>query len=325
MIDPFVLLAPILLLGVVALLRFVGCDVVLGLEPLLPLLENLRAVAGFGAKVTLSWDPAPGADSYKINRTGGPSPASFSTSATDFVDTSVTIGTTYSYTVYAFAGGDQTTTSNIVSAIPGPITFQQLAESPEAVVVASVATPAFNMHPGDLIVVWIYYDGAGGQTVSGVSDSLDQYVRAVPPQPGTGMFASFRQEIWYKNNATGGQNLAVTATFAPTLNARAAISAHEYSTVDPAATHETISSASGSGTIASSGSVPAATAKLIFGAAFFGGGGGTSPSGFMQRSTMNGNATEDKPFDAPGMAEATFPTDPPGTPLDWIAQMVAFR
>src|SRR6266849_7526159 len=32
-IDPFVLLAPVLLLAVVALLRFIGCDKVFGLEP----------------------------------------------------------------------------------------------------------------------------------------------------------------------------------------------------------------------------------------------------------------------------------------------------
>lgn len=34
MIDPFVILAPVLLLAVVALLRFVGCDQVLGLQPI---------------------------------------------------------------------------------------------------------------------------------------------------------------------------------------------------------------------------------------------------------------------------------------------------
>src|SRR5712692_8939666 len=32
-IDPFVLLAPVLVLAVVALLRFIGCDKVFGLEP----------------------------------------------------------------------------------------------------------------------------------------------------------------------------------------------------------------------------------------------------------------------------------------------------
>ncbi len=36
MIDPFVILAPVLLLAVIALLRFVGCDQVLGLGPIEP-------------------------------------------------------------------------------------------------------------------------------------------------------------------------------------------------------------------------------------------------------------------------------------------------
>ena len=33
MFDPFLLLTPILVLAVLALIRFVGCDQVLGLEP----------------------------------------------------------------------------------------------------------------------------------------------------------------------------------------------------------------------------------------------------------------------------------------------------
>jgi len=71
MIDPFVLLAPILLLGVIALVGFVGCDWVFQLErdpPNPP--KNIRVVAG-DRRVTLSWDPQISADRFEIDRQEG--------------------------------------------------------------------------------------------------------------------------------------------------------------------------------------------------------------------------------------------------------------
>jgi hypothetical protein len=326
MIDPFVILTPILLLGVVALLGFVGCDVVFGLKEFYDGPTNLRAVAGFDAQVTLTWDAAPDATSYEIVRKDNVSTVTIPAMGTSFTDTSVTIETKYSYTVHGFVDGRATVDSNAVTATPGPITFLQLAESPEAIVGASVATPQLPaVSPSNLIVVWVYYENAG-QSVAGVSDSAgDQYVLAAA-QAGAGLFATFRQEIWYKNNATGGPNLTVTANFTQPLNANAAIVAHEYHNPDPEATPETTSSASAGGSVASSGAVPVTYAKLLFGAAIFRAGGGIAGPGFTQRATTNSNVTEDRPFDATaeGTAEAIFSTNPPAT-LDWIAQMVAFR
>jgi hypothetical protein len=58
MIDPFVLLTPILMLGVLALVRFVGCNQIFGLDPTAgrpapP--TNLVAIPG-DARVDLRWD-----------------------------------------------------------------------------------------------------------------------------------------------------------------------------------------------------------------------------------------------------------------------------
>jgi hypothetical protein len=71
-----------------------------------------------------------------------------------------------------------------------------------------------------------------------------------------------------------------------------------------------------------SGSVMSNAGKLIFGAALFSA-RGTSGPGFTQRSALQFNVTEDKPFVAPGVAEANFAivTGPP----DWIAQMVVLK
>ena len=65
MIDYFVLLTPLLLLGVIALAGFVGCDIFFPLvDPTPPEPPtNLRAVAG-NAKVVLTWDDHPTATEF---------------------------------------------------------------------------------------------------------------------------------------------------------------------------------------------------------------------------------------------------------------------
>ncbi len=58
MIDSFVLLTPLLMLGVIALVRFVGCNQVFGIDPTVqtaPPPTNLKAVAG-DQRVDLTWD-----------------------------------------------------------------------------------------------------------------------------------------------------------------------------------------------------------------------------------------------------------------------------
>jgi hypothetical protein len=71
MIDPVVLLAPILLLGVIALVGFVGCQLVFQLDrdpPKPP--ANIHVIEGDGS-VTLSWDPDIAADQYELKRKVG--------------------------------------------------------------------------------------------------------------------------------------------------------------------------------------------------------------------------------------------------------------
>jgi hypothetical protein len=61
-IDSFVLLTPLLMLGVIALVRFVGCNQVFGLEPTVtaaPPVTHLVAVPG-DQRVDLTWDYEPG-------------------------------------------------------------------------------------------------------------------------------------------------------------------------------------------------------------------------------------------------------------------------
>src|SRR5688572_8341139 len=72
MIDSFVLLAPLYLLGIIALLGFVGCNQVYDLEETQPIAKpdpptNLVATAG-DAEVLLTWDPIDGVTEFHVFR-----------------------------------------------------------------------------------------------------------------------------------------------------------------------------------------------------------------------------------------------------------------
>src|SRR5262249_7026666 len=105
--DSFLLLTPFLLLAVVALLGFVGCDRVFGLTYFQPDVENLQAVPG-NSQVTLTWDPyrdgddQPATDYHVVRSSGGGPKTDIDTISTNttFVDTGLMNGTTYTYYVY---------------------------------------------------------------------------------------------------------------------------------------------------------------------------------------------------------------------------------
>ena len=119
MIDPYLITAPILLLGIVALLRFVGC----GFSPrVITTPSNLTAQPG-NAEVTLSWteiDTDTMGYSYQINRVNDdlPSITLGPTTDTSFVDNTATNGITYTYSVTLFLSGSNEGTSNEVTATP---------------------------------------------------------------------------------------------------------------------------------------------------------------------------------------------------------------
>jgi Chitobiase/beta-hexosaminidase C-terminal domain len=328
MIDWFVLLAPICLLAVVALLGFVGCDIVLGLKPVSPVTADP------------TFDPMPGtydgtqfvglsdatSNATIYYTTDASNPTIPPTGSTQMYSGKITVTTTT--VIKAIASSPNAGNSNVAEGdyVINPITFVRFAENvgtSNSLTMATNALPQVN--PGDLIVVWLWYNSLA-QTISSVSDTAgNTYQKAVGPTPGAGALAGWQQEIWYAKNVMGaGINVpvTVTATFSsmPGASFERAISAHEYAGASATAPIDVTSAAIGATANASSGSVATNTAGLIFGAAIFGS-GGTPGSGFMQRSTLKGNVTEDGPITVQGSAEATFSN----TAQDWIAQMVTLK
>lgn len=73
MFDPFLLLTPILVLAVLALVRFIGCDVILGLERDPPQPPGELKVLYGNERITLSWGKSPNAAKYQIKQRDIPS------------------------------------------------------------------------------------------------------------------------------------------------------------------------------------------------------------------------------------------------------------
>jgi hypothetical protein len=326
MIDPFLLLAPILLLGILALLGFVGCSFHHGAaSPTVP--TNLQAFPG-DTWVTLTWDPDPDATDFIVHRgeMTGSYPSTFDTMQTQnsYLDLPVTDGTTYFYAVSAVTSIGPSSNSNEASATPGAIKYVQLAEIDVQVAGTTVTSNAFGtpLTAGNLIVVWIWYKiGAQPAQVSQVTDTANNsYTPVVGPTLGTGTLAGFQQEIWYAKNINGGSGVKVTATFTASTTERA-ISAHEYAGADQAEplVNMPIGLAS-NGANATLGPLDTTIARLIFAAAIFKT-QGAAGAGFNKRSGLQNNVTEDQAVTMPGLLTATFTN----TAQDWVAQMVTFK
>jgi len=183
---------------------------------------------------------------------------------------------------------------------------------------------AANVGPGNLIVVWIWYNSAV-QRVSSVTDSAgNTYQSAIGPTLGAGGLATLQQEIWFAKNVLGGAGLIVTANFSGKFTAEKAIAAFEYKGADQISPLDQTASSTGNSVNVSVGPRPVKPNELVFAAAVFSNAGAPGP-GFSPRSSLRGNVAEDELVSSAGSVAATFSANPPASPQDWIAQMVTFK
>lgn len=109
------------MLPIVALLVFVGCDIVLGLDRVEPKIPILTATAG-NNNVELSWVPDPNSNKFHVKR-GEVSGvheflAEVTYGKTSYKDVTAMNGITYFYVLTAFGGDGETAPSNERTATP---------------------------------------------------------------------------------------------------------------------------------------------------------------------------------------------------------------
>mgnify|MGYP001163415022 CR=1 FL=1 len=125
MIDSYLLLTPILMLGVLALVRFIGCDVVFGLHRDAIPPTDVIAV-GRSQSVDVSWHDGGGSSRFEViygTQAGGPYPDRLAVQASSGLEYSATVpglvnSTVYYFRVKAFTSDDDAQ-SEEVSASPG--------------------------------------------------------------------------------------------------------------------------------------------------------------------------------------------------------------
>jgi hypothetical protein len=156
MVDPYLLTAPILLLGIVILLRFVGCTFTPGV---VQEVVSLTAEPCNG-KVILSWTDSQPPSTYEIYRNNNPLAT---TNDLSYTDTAVTNGTTYSYTVTASYSGTVNATSNSVSATPAALPGRPPGST------VNTNSPLYQ----NLIGLFLLNDGQAGQTDGGPADDTN--------------------------------------------------------------------------------------------------------------------------------------------------------
>jgi hypothetical protein len=325
MVDSFVLLTPVLLLAVLAVLRFIGCSFHPGVAEQAAAPTFTPSPGEYtGTQMVSIASATPDATIYFTTDTSTPTDPPTGTTQTFSGPIAVTASETINALATATGFSDSPVATGVYIIDP-PIVFQQLAEKNETTNNINVTTAPFaNPVTGqNLIVVWLWYASVA-QTVASITDTAgNSYQRAVGPAAGAGTVANFQQEIWYAMNVNGGANLTVTATFTAAANFERSISAHEYSGASRTAPVDVVTETAAAGnTNVTSGSIMSNAGRLIFGAALFSARGTAGP-GFTQRSALQFNVTEDEPFVAPGFAEAKFAIVT-GAP-DWIAQMVALK
>jgi Chitobiase/beta-hexosaminidase C-terminal domain len=343
MIDPFVVLTPVLVLAVMALVRFIGCDKVFDVPPIFVFTFDPPPGGYFNAQmVTISCSQS-GDIHYT---TDGSDPRGSSTAQKYTGPIQVSANTTIN--AYTTTGGIDSWDSPVatVTYIIGPIMFQQLQElddpnssSPDPTVVTTKSFTG-SIAQNTLMVVWIYYKGPadGSISVSKVFDATGSagnnyspVVGPTPPGAGPSGLQGFKQEIWYAiitSTDTGGKPFKVSAQFTAPITGDKAISAHAYvganlsDPIDQTTPDLNTASASGLTGAVSTGSVTTSYARLVFAAAHYLRPPGGPGAGFTQRSKLSGNVSEDANVTALGqVVQATFtPTTGP-----WIAQICAFK
>jgi fibronectin type 3 domain-containing protein len=237
---------------------------------------------------------------------------------TSYTDSGLAPGTYYYLVTAQDAAGNVSSPSNQASATIAAAGIQAVqsntAGSETSLSRLSVAFPS-NVTAGDFLIVTGAASSPGASLT--ISDSAgDTFVSALGPVNDPNQAVS--AYVWYVVNAKGGPN---TVTITPSTPDALELHVSEWSGVSNTSPLDQTASATGKGTLVSSGArTPTANGELIFGYAFVGQ-SATAGAGFTQLTLVNGDMTEYQVQGTAASVAATF-TQQSGS---WLAMMASFK
>ena len=285
---------------------------------------GLSAVAVSSSQITIAWAASNdnvGVAGYRVYRDGVPVGA---TPSTSYTDAGLSPLTSYSYTVAAYDYANNASVQSgalvVATTAPGPTFVQQgyaTPQSPQSVVSATYTAAQV---AGNADLVAIGWNDAMSSIVSVTDTAGNAYQPAIATYRGNGM----SQAIYYAPDiaaaSAGGNQVSVTFN-QPAVFVDLRIT--EYSGLRHTSPFDTGVSATGNGTLASSGALgTAAPSELLFAAGMTGNTFTAAGSGFTSRvlTSPDGDIVEDAVAGAAGSYGATAPLGA-GT---WLLQVAAF-
>jgi len=327
MTDTFLFLTPLLVLAIVALLGFVGCAWIFGLQTFIH---------------SPTFDPPAGA--YFA-----PQMVKLQARETNDIEVFFEDGTSQkwdgnpilvskSLTLSAVATkGDIKSGKSFAKYYIGKILYQQgPAETPVTGAMTTMPFPS-PLGQGNLVLVWVFYQTDSADVyISGMGDGINmgKYGRATGPTRSL-VAPFFQQEIWYANNIAAVPNAQITVSFhvgpSDPPPGEVQISAHEYTNnyqeddmlADPPPDGTAGTDSNTPGNLVSSGTVTT-SGRLAFGAAWFAGSGVYQMPQFVSRSTIKSNVVEDADVTSPGTPIAAVFINTTPT-RGWMAQIITLK
>jgi Bacterial Ig-like domain (group 3)/Putative Ig domain len=258
--------------------------------------STLASLSTASSRVALSWSPGSGdLTGYAVYRNG----QAIGTTApgqTTYLDTTVTGGTTYSYTVEAFDGAGlssgPTNTVGLTTPVSSPVFIQGTAASPGSRLPSLTLTLSQPVVAGDLLVGWFGQYNAPGQVQ--VSDNVNGAWTRGPSETftsGTGDIAL--EYVANTKAAPNGLTITVTAS-APAYLQEAIAEFRGVNTVNPLATAVVGIGSSAAVSMGPTASVP--SGDLLIGATLTSGQPGSVVAGSSQgvpfsMDVQNGSAS----------------------------------
>jgi len=209
-----------------------------------------------------------------------------------------------------------------ISVVPATGEYLQWTSGDSGSATTSTTLQDKNAITGDLVLVFSHWDNQS--LTATVQDQMGNVY--TPIFPATDVGTNDRFQVWYASNIKGGARLSVTVTYSGKTTSISTVDAMEYAGLNATSPLDVYTSATGTGSVQSSGSLPVTTtaSETIIG--LFGYASGATPfmsgAGYFFRNYDATTMLEDSQVSSTGVYSATATS---GGSSGWAAFAIGFR